>query len=178
MKINMKLTFAALAVVAAVLLFQTPITQADGHLRRGGDNERRDRDHRDAKVNFTKWVTAFPNEPGLVASMEGIVGRGDAGHGTFAGEVLKWDTSGDIIDIVAFYHFTGSKHSFSAIVHVLQPKTSTRGVITGVVTEGWLKGHALKGEYTVIDVGPNPYGADLPVPYIPVTLVIDGDCND
>ena len=169
MNIIKNLTFAALA---ATLLCQTSITRADDHGQRG------DRDQRDATVNFTKWVTGFPNLPGLIATMEGVVGGGDAGVGTFAGEVLKWDTSGDVIEIVAFYHLTGSKHSFSAIVHVLQPKTSTQGVITGVVTDGWLKGHAVKGDYTQINAGPNPYGNALPLPYFVVTLEIDRDSND
>jgi len=40
MKIIKNLTFAALAAVAVTLLFQTPITWADGHRRRGDHNER------------------------------------------------------------------------------------------------------------------------------------------
>lgn len=79
---------------------------------------------------------------------------------------------------MAVYHFTGSKHAFTALVPVTQPKTSPDSVIVGVVTDGWLKGHALKGGYTVITVGPNPFGADLPVPYIPVTLEIDRDSDE
>ena len=110
--------------------------------------------------------------------MEGMGAGGDAGPGTFAGEVLKWDTSGPVIEIVAVYHFTGSKHAFTAVVHVTQPKTSPDGVIVGVITDGWLKGHALKGRYTGITVGPNPFGADLPVPYFAVTLKIDRGSKD
>ena len=59
--------------------------------------------------------------------------------------------------IVAFYHFTGPTHSFTALVHV--ESTAVNAVIVGVVTDGWLKGHALTGEYTVIKcdhVGPSP----------------------
>ena len=171
MKIIKSLTFAALTALAVALLSQTSITRA-------GDNGKRDGHGQQATVAFTKWVTDFPNQPGLIAKMEGLGDGGAAGEGSFTGEVLKWDTSGPIIDIVAVYHFTGSKHAFTAVVHVTQPKTSPDGVIVGVVTDGWLKGHALKGEYTVIDVGPNPFGAGLPVPYIPVTLEIDRDSND
>lgn len=161
MKTLKNLTLAALA---ATLLFQTSMARADDHRDRG-----------DAKITFIKWVTAFPNQPGLVATMEGIGNGGDAGPGTFVGEVLKWDTSGPIIDIVAVYHFTGSKHSFTAVVNATKPKTSAEGSIVGVVTDGWLKGHALKGHYTAVTEGPNPFGADLPVPYLPVTLKIDRD---
>jgi hypothetical protein len=187
MKLIKNLKFAALAALSALavtLLFQTSITWAGDkgkkgdHGQRGGDNEKGDRDHRDAKVTFSKWVVALPNLPGLIANMEGLGDGGAAGEGIFTGEVLKWDTSGPSVDIVAVYHFTGSKHAFTAVVHVTQPKTSPDGVIVGVVTDGWLKGHALKGSYTVISVGPNPFGADLPVPYIPVTLEIDRDSDE
>ena len=187
MKIIKNLTFAGLAGLAALavtLLFQTSITRADGHgqkgrhSQRGGDNERGDRDHRDARVTFAKWVVDLPNLPGLIANMEGLGDGGDAGEGVFTGEVLKWDTSGPVVDIVAVYHFTGTKHAFTAVVHVTRPKTSPVGAIVGVVTDGWLKGHALKGGYTVVTVGPNPFGADLPVPYIPVTLEIDRDSDE
>jgi hypothetical protein len=44
MKIIKHLTFGALAVLAATLLFQTPITRADDHGQRGGNNERGDHD--------------------------------------------------------------------------------------------------------------------------------------
>ena len=115
MKIIKNLTFAALAVT---LLFQTAIARADDdHGRRGDDNERRDRDHGDAKVTFTKWVTGDPNLPGLLQTLEGVVG-GDVGRGTFTGEVLKETIVGDLDEIVAFYHFNGSKHSFSAIFYL------------------------------------------------------------
>ena len=176
--------FAALAALAVAVLFQTSITRAgekgkkNDHGQRHDDKEKGNCDHRDAKVTFAKWVIAMPNLPGLIANMGGLGEGGDAGEGVFTGEVLKWDTSGPIVDIVAVYHYTGSKHTFTALVHVTQPKTSTDGAIVGVVTDGWLKGHALKGSYTVITVGPNPFGADLPVPYIPVTLEIDGDSDE
>jgi hypothetical protein len=167
---NLKfVALTALAALAVTLLFQTPITRADDNRAHRG---------RDAEITFAKWVTAFPNQPGLIANMEGLGDGGAAGEGIFTGEVLKWDTSGPIIDLVAVYHFTGSKHAFTAVVQVTQPKTSPDGVIVGVITDGWLKGHALKGEYTVVDIGPNPFGAGLPVPYIPVTLRIDRNSND
>lgn len=149
MKILKTLTFAALAVT---LLFQTPIARADDRGRKGDDNERGDRDHRDARATFTKWVTAFPNLPGQIADMEGVVG-GDVGDGLFTGQVLLYNpgpTATSLSHFVAFYSFTGPKHSFTALVNVVQTGSGpgTKAVITGVVTEGWLKGHAVKGEYT------------------------------
>jgi hypothetical protein len=118
-----------------------PTDADDDHGQKG------DRDHRDAKATFTKWVTAFPNQPGLIANMAGVVG-GDVGDGVFTGEVLKMETDvvTGVTEIVAFYHFNGLKHSFSALVHVQQ--TGLKAVIIGVVTDGWLKGRAVEGKYT------------------------------
>jgi hypothetical protein len=176
MKIFKNLTFAALAL-AATLLFQTSITRADDRGQRGGDNERGDREHRDVKSTFTKWVVDVPNLPGLIINMAGVVG-GDVGDGIFTGEVLSRvvDPMAGVTKIVAFYHFTGLKHSFTALVHV-EARGSTPGstaVIIGVVTDGWLEGHAVKGEYTVITcdhVGPSPN-------CFQGTLEIDRDSND
>ena len=154
MKIIKTLTLAALAVT---LLFQTPLTLAGdngnkGNGDKGDDNDRGNRDHRDARATFTKWVTAFPNQPGRIIDMAGVVG-GAVGDGTFTGEVLLYSpgaTATDVSHFVAFYHFTGPKHSFTALVNVVQTGSGvgTKAVITGVVTEGWLEGHAVKGEYT------------------------------
>ena len=77
---------------------------------------------------FTKWVTTAP-------AMAGVVG-GTCGSGSYAGEILKY-TEGPTTVIEALYHFKGSKHSFSALVHVEQ--TGLKAVINGVVTKGWLE---------------------------------------
>jgi len=77
MKINKKLTFAALAVLAALaatLLFQTSITQADDHGQRG------DRDHRDAAdlpipvaIYDTFKRDLITPTPGFLSSWAGVV---------------------------------------------------------------------------------------------------------
>ncbi len=77
MKTLSKLTFGALAALAVMLLISTPITQAGDHGSRGGDNKRGDHDRRDARATFTKWVTAFPNQPGRIIDMAGIVDSND-----------------------------------------------------------------------------------------------------
>jgi hypothetical protein len=101
-------------------------------------------------AEFTKWITNFPN-------MEGVVG-GDVGVGTYAGEVLNMSTVGNITSIEALYHFNGSLHSFTA--HVFVTENDAPGVgtakITGNVTEGWLKGETVIGEYKVWGVCPIP----------------------
>jgi len=96
---------------------------------------------------FTKWITTAP-------AMAGVVG-GAVGDGSYAGEILKY-TEGPTTVIEALYHFNGSKHSFAALVHVEQ--TGLNAVISGVVTEGWLKGNQLKGAYTQITSKKSPNG--------------------
>ena len=96
---------------------------------------------------FTKWVTTAP-------TMAGVVG-GACGSGVYAGEILKY-TEGPTTVIEALYHFNGSMHVFSALVHVEQ--TGLKAVISGVVTEGWMKGNPVKGEYTQIATKQSPNG--------------------
>jgi len=104
---------------------------------------------------FTKWVTSQPNPTFAGAIMAGVVG-GDVGNGVYAGEVLTEDFS----DYPAFwianarYEFHGEKHSFIADVHVVQNNTTNTAEITGVITQGWLKGAQLTGEYTVLSSCP------------------------
>ena len=133
MKIAKSLTFAAVAVM---LLLHTPIARAD--------------DNGAAKITFTKWVTAEIQLPGLLETLEGVV-DGDIGEGAFTGEVLKETIVGDLDEIVAFYHFKGSRHSFSAIVHLNFDLVANKAELIGVVTDGWLKGHAVKGVMVAVD---------------------------
>ena len=111
---------------------------------------------------FTKWVTSSPPAPGVAANMLGVVG-GDVGPGTYTGEVLSMNTVGNITSIHALYHFNGSKHAFTAELNVLQDDSAGMATITGDVTEGWLKGASVTGEYNVLAVCPmetpdNAYG--------------------
>ena len=92
---------------------------------------------------FTKWINNYPY-------MTGVVG-GDVGPGTYAGEILNLNTVGYITSIEALYHFNGRVHSFTAHVFVTEDDTPGVGTatITGSVTEGWLKGASVTGEYKV-----------------------------
>ena len=96
---------------------------------------------------FTEWVTTWP-------IMAGVVGGG-SGEGWYAGEVLKY-IDGPTTVIEALYHFSGSAHSFTALVHVEQ--TGLKGVINGVVTEGWQKGSQVHGEYLQVKSKQSPDG--------------------
>jgi hypothetical protein len=113
------------------------------------------RDNRNAENTFTKWVTTQPPVAPVLKNMAGVVG-GDVGAGTFAGEVLTLSlittTTPTTKVINAAYHFNGSRHSFTALVHVVQTGLTdgSTAVITGQVTEGWLKGNLVEGEYTQI----------------------------
>jgi hypothetical protein len=148
MKTIKNLTGAALAFT---LLFQPPITLAGDNDKRCDDNERGDRGHHNARATFTKWVTGAPNLPGLLITLGGVVG-GDVGDGTFTGEVLFRAPSPTGNHIVAVYHFAGRKHSFTALLDVVQTGVGpgTKAVIIGAVTDGWLKGSLVDGTYTEI----------------------------
>jgi hypothetical protein len=105
-------------------------------------------------VTFTKWVTSWPAYyPSMAGvSMAGVVG-GDVGNGRYAGKVLSDDLSHPGFWLAhARYEVYGKKHSFIADVHIIENDTTTpaRALISGVVTQGWLKGARLTGEYTVM----------------------------
>jgi hypothetical protein len=97
---------------------------------------------------FTKWITTFPN-------MAGVVG-GDVGTGTYAGEILSYAVVGTITNIEALYHFSGREHSFTAHVYITEDDVAGTAVITGGVTEGWLKGSPVTGEYQIWATCPIP----------------------
>ncbi|MEO6207899.1 MAG: hypothetical protein ABIP77_08075 [Candidatus Limnocylindrales bacterium] len=94
--------------------------------------------HGDA-ATFTKWVTVWP-------TMAGVVG-GSAGAGVFSGKVLDYNP-GPTTVIAAIYHFGGSRHDFTALMHVEQ--TGLHADLVGVVIDGWGKGKLVTGEYTQI----------------------------
>lgn len=111
-------------------------------------------DSRNAENTFTKWITG-PGPAPIVASMAGIVG-GDVGDGTFSGEVLTLvdnpaPPAGDGTRVInAVYHFNGSRHSFTALMHVVATGHAfgDTAVLTGVVSEGWLAGNLVEAQYT------------------------------
>jgi hypothetical protein len=163
-------TFPTLAALAVALFFQTPIMRA---ANQGGNG---DENNGAAKITFIKYVTAVPNQPGHISSMTGV-GEGDAGDVLFDGHTVKQSPLPPA-GVVAVYNFTGTKHSFTAIIHGFQaiPGIGQTGVIVGVVISGWLKGHALEGEWTVIPAS-YPAGAGVGNSFA-VTLKIKKAVND
>jgi hypothetical protein len=110
------------------------------------------RDSRNAENTFTKYISSYP-------TMAGVVG-GDVGNGTYAGTILSLTTTSTTLVLDATYHFNGSKHSFTALVHVVQTgfTNGSKAVIIGVVTDGWLKGNLVHGKYTQIACTQAPDG--------------------
>jgi hypothetical protein len=98
---------------------------------------------------FTKWVTTATPAKGELAKMVGVVG-GDVGPGVYKGEVISMNTVGSITSIQALYHFDGSAHAFTANLKITQDESAGTATITGYVTEGWLKGASVTGEYKVL----------------------------
>jgi hypothetical protein len=90
-------------------------------------------------ATFTKWITEWP-------SMAGVVG-GKVGDGAFSGTVVDY-APGPTTLITAIYHFDGSRHDFTARMHVEQ--TGLHAVIVGVILDGWGQGKLVTGEYTQI----------------------------
>ena len=136
--------FALVLVVASLIAVVLPqIARADAGGVKGHTFD----------FTFTKWATSQPANPPSMAGvlMAGVVG-GDVGNGLYAGEVLSDDLSQEPAFWLANarYEFHGEKHSFIADVHVKQNETTGKGEITGVITDGWLKGAQLTGEYTVM----------------------------
>ncbi len=171
MKKITQLTFGALAALVSVLCFQTPLL--------GADNEgKQDEDAGAVKITFVKYVTAVLGQPGLIATMTGV-GEGDAGDVLFEGKVLRQGpVAPSGTGVVAEYILTGTKHSLTVLIQGYQavPGIGQRGTIVGVVTSGWLKGHAVEGGWTVIPAT-YPPGTGLGNSFA-VTLKIKNGIND
>jgi hypothetical protein len=143
MKIIKNLKFVALAALAALavtLLFQTSVTRAEAN-----------RDHRDAIITWTKHVTAFLPGPEIFATIAGTA-EGDIGDAIVMGEAFnpREFLPNGFVTFEADYHFIGSKHSLTVHFRTVQgpdPSGVIRGVITGFVKDGWLKGNVVVREY-------------------------------
>jgi hypothetical protein len=110
-------------------------------------------DSNSVNVNFIKWITT-PGTAPVKLNMAGVV-SGDVGGGQFVGEVLDiTNLSRDITKIHALYHVNGGAHQFTADLQVTQKNSTSSAVIEGTITNGWMKGAQVQGEYQVV----NPCG--------------------
>lgn len=143
MKMIKSLAFTAVAVVGLTVLFQPSVTLANDQDQRG------DRHHRTINVNWTKHVTEFfspPGPTGLFATIAGTAG-GDIGAGNVTGEAFSPNPQPDgSVVFQAVYHFYGTEHSFTVHWDIVQ-KADLTGVMHGVVTDGWMKGHDAVATY-------------------------------
>jgi hypothetical protein len=89
-------TLFASFVIAILLLLNISPALAGGQRETSGT---KGKFHSRVEVIFTKWVTNFPNMAGLVS--------GDAGGGTFAGEILNYDHTTAVDKIETLYHING-----------------------------------------------------------------------
>lgn len=102
-----------------------------------------------ADVTFTKWVPSAGTAP-ILFNMAGVV-SGDVGGGKYVGEVLNLDLSTPgITKIHALYHMNGGTHQLTADLQVTQDDKNGTANLKGTVSEGWLKGAQVQGEYQVI----------------------------
>src|SRR6185503_3163140 len=107
------------------------------------------RDHRDGIITWTKHVTAFlPPGMEIFATIAGTAG-GDLGDGTVIGDAFSPVEAlpDGSLTFEAEYRFVGSKHSLTVHFRTVQAPDNS-GVITGVVTDGWLNGNVVTGHYT------------------------------
>ncbi len=93
------------------------------------------------EATFTKWLVGEGPE------MAGVAG-GVVGDGAYSGKVLELIPGDPTTTVEARYQLSGPEHAFTALVHVEQ--TGLHAVISGVVTDGWMKGSPVNGEYTEI----------------------------
>jgi hypothetical protein len=137
---NSRIKTFCTSLIVMTLLVLTISPALAGDLHEGG--QQRGKFHGRVEVIFTKWVTDFPNMAGVVS--------GDAGAGTFSGEVLNYEHTTTTDRIEALYHINGGTHPFTAHNYVTQNNLKGTAVIQGVVADGPLKGARVHGEYQVI----------------------------
>ena len=117
------LTFATLAALAAALAFPTSSALAAKPA------------NTQVVVTFTKWVIAGGVMPGIVG--------GELGNGVFAGQLLGGDPKADgkIVKLDARYGVVvDGGRSFNAVIHGTMNSQTGMGVLSGVITDGWLTG--------------------------------------
>jgi hypothetical protein len=97
------------------------------------------------QIDFTKWITAYP----------AMAGNTEYGDGTFAGTILSRTAfdNGVIVQLQARYVVTdptGAGHSFTALIQGTENLVTSKAVLNGVVTEGWMIGAQVHVTFQVI----------------------------
>ena len=154
------------SLIAIVLLLQVSPALA------GGASKDDDRE-RGVVVRFTKWITgtaqpnAWDSPAPTRALMAGIVG-GDVGTGDFVGEVLdhRLSTPGTVTvpinALEAIYDVQAGEFSFIALIRGGTNGTTGRGLLDGVILNGWRTGARVHVEFrqisTCFDRAGNQHG--------------------
>jgi hypothetical protein len=140
-----KVKFLAMLALAVTSLFLTSTTT------------RADEEPSDAKITWTKHITAFLPDGDIFATIAGEA-AGDIGSATLTGDAFNpvAPLDGGRITFEAEYRFVGAKHSVTVRFRAIQ-SPDLSGVVVGVVTDGWLKGNVVTGTYQgrVCDEGVN-----------------------
>lgn len=118
----------------------------------------------DYEIIFTKWATCYSEEKEcetsdgnmVVATMEGVITGGDAGTGSFSGDVLDViQSTSDLWEAVPVYRIHGTDHEFSAHMLVMENPTIGEATLVGIITDGWLEGQIVQGTYTIVSSCPD-----------------------
>ena len=131
MKTIKNLTFAALAALAATLLFQTTITRADDHGQKPDHGQKGD--HRSQHITFEKRPVQDDGPFGV--HFEGTV-NGDCGAGQVAFTYLSVLPGDPIVRFAGEYTITDSACPFKTVCAGSLDTRNGHIRLNGVVTEG------------------------------------------
>jgi hypothetical protein len=137
----------------------------------------------DYDIMFTKWITCYSDPNTCTASdgtlvdypMAGIITGGDAGTGSFSGELLNViQTTPELWEGVTVYQIQGTTHEFSAHMLVMENPATGEATLAGIIMDGWLKGQTVHGSYNTTSSCPdNPNQPPDPLsPCYEITLHI------
>ena len=155
-----RLAFPLLAVLVAGGCSGRDATAPSGHDMQLEISSREDQSSSEApvKVAFEKWFTTYPT----------MTGNTSYGPGTFAGTILLRTLSPDgfIVHLRALYMVSDPSerdHSFTALIEGDQNLQTSKAVLNGVVTEGWMTGARVRVTFRVITpcalaIGPSGKG--------------------
>ena len=97
------------------------------------------------EIAYEKWITTYP----------AMAGNTSYGPGTFTGTILSRVPSADgvIIHLEAEYVITDPQkrgHSFTALIEGDESLATQSALLTGVVTDGWMKGAPVTVNFRII----------------------------
>jgi len=149
-------TFVAIALIVSFLTVIASVAQET--------STDSDEDVDQYEITFTKWADCYSDEKDcetsdgtmVVATMSGIITGGDAGTGSFSGDVLDViQSTSDLWEAVPVYRIHGTDHEFSAHMLVMENPTIGEATLVGIITDGWLEGQTVQGTYTIVSSCPD-----------------------